>query len=158
MRDGGHLLEDVGEQAGDEAVEEHGLGEREAQPLDAGDLVAHLGLAGDRLDHLAEDDADADARADRAETAADRDPEARPSIPERRREREDVCKDNIRELLVVLVVSGGAGDVDRGQGREDERLQRGHQAELEQVDRGSRPAARTTRAPGARGSPRARRP
>ena len=35
------------------------------------DLVAHLRLAGDRLDHLAEDDADADAGADRAEAAAD---------------------------------------------------------------------------------------
>src|ERR1700729_2049112 len=44
------------------------------------------------------------------------------------------CKRNIRGLLVVLVVSGRAGDVDRGQGREDERLQRGHQAQLEQVD------------------------
>ena len=74
---GGHLLEHVGEQAGDEAVEEARLGEREAEPLDAGDLVAHLGLAGDRLDHLAEDDADADAGADRAEAAADPDPEAR---------------------------------------------------------------------------------
>ena len=36
-----------------------------------GDLVAHLGLAGDRLDHLAEDVADADAGADGAEAGAD---------------------------------------------------------------------------------------
>ena len=35
------------------------------------DLVAHLRLAGDRLDHLAEDVADADAGADRAEAGAD---------------------------------------------------------------------------------------
>ena len=58
-------------QAGDEAVEEARLGEREAEPLDRGDLVAHLGLAGHRLDDLAEDDADADAGADGAEAAAD---------------------------------------------------------------------------------------
>src|SRR5439155_764306 len=67
-RYGSHLLEHEGEQAGDEAVEEHGFGEREAQPLDAGDLVAHLGLAADRSEHLAADDADADAGADRTET------------------------------------------------------------------------------------------
>jgi hypothetical protein len=33
--------------------------------------IAHLGLAGDGLDHLAEDDADADAGADGAETTTD---------------------------------------------------------------------------------------
>ncbi len=37
-------------------------------------------------------------------------------------------------LLVVLVVSDRAAEIDRGQGREDERLQRGHQAQLEQED------------------------
>ena len=35
------------------------------------ELVFHLGLAGDRLDLLAEDEADADAGADRAEAGAD---------------------------------------------------------------------------------------
>ena len=60
-----------GEQAGDEAVEEARLGKREAEPLQLRDLVAHLGLAGDRFDRLAEDDADADAGADGAEAAAD---------------------------------------------------------------------------------------
>ena len=64
-------LEEEGDEARHQAVEEARLGEREAEPLDAGDLVAHLGLAGDRLDHLAEDDADADAGADGAEAAAD---------------------------------------------------------------------------------------
>src|SRR3954469_3547107 len=64
-------LEEEGQQAGHEAVEHAGLGEREAQPLDRRDLVAHLGLAGDRLDHLAEDVADADAGARGAEAAAD---------------------------------------------------------------------------------------
>ena len=48
-------LEEEGDQAGDEAVEDERLGQREAEPLDRGDLVAHLGLAGDRLDDLAED-------------------------------------------------------------------------------------------------------
>jgi len=61
---GGHLREHVGEQAGDQAIEEDGLGERESEPLDACDLVAHLRLTGDRLDHLAEDDPDADAGTD----------------------------------------------------------------------------------------------
>src|SRR3954453_6285250 len=65
------LGEEEGDQAEDERVEHDRLGEREAQPLDRRDLVAHLGLAGDRLDHLAEDVADADARADRAESGAD---------------------------------------------------------------------------------------
>src|SRR4051812_551520 len=65
------LREEEGDQAEDERVEHDRLGEGEAEPLDRGDLVAHLGLAGDRLDHLAEDVADGDARADRAETGAD---------------------------------------------------------------------------------------
>src|SRR5207247_6075217 len=47
------------------------LGEREAEPLDAGELAAELGLARDCLDHRAEDVADADAGADRAETDSD---------------------------------------------------------------------------------------
>src|SRR3954449_9741384 len=65
------LREEEGDQAEDERVEHDRLGEREAQPLDRGDLVAHLGLAGHRLDHLAEDVSDADARADRPEAGAD---------------------------------------------------------------------------------------
>src|SRR3712207_4617821 len=54
-------LEEERDQAEDERVEHDRLGEREAQPLDRGDLVTHLGLAGHRLDDLAEDVADADA-------------------------------------------------------------------------------------------------
>src|ERR1041385_6817490 len=64
-------LEEEGDQARHQAVEEAGLGEREAEPLDRGDLVAHLRLAGDGLDDLAEDDADADAGAHGAQAAAD---------------------------------------------------------------------------------------
>src|SRR6185503_3674235 len=63
-------LEEEGDEARHEPVEEARLGKREAEPLDAGDLVAHLRLARHRLDHLAEDDADADAGAHGAETAA----------------------------------------------------------------------------------------
>src|SRR5262245_47798389 len=63
-------LEEERDQARDEPVEEAGLGKSEAEPLDAGDLVAHLRLAGHRLDDLAEDDADADAGADSAESTA----------------------------------------------------------------------------------------
>ena len=64
-------LEEEGDQARHEAVEEARLGEREAEPLDRRDLVAHLGLARHGLDDLAEDDADADTGADGAETTAD---------------------------------------------------------------------------------------
>src|SRR5215213_5556023 len=62
-------LEEEGDQARHEPIEEARLGQREAEPLDARDLVAHLGLARDRLDHLAEDDADADAGTHGAEAA-----------------------------------------------------------------------------------------
>src|SRR3954467_3624610 len=63
------VLQEEGDQARHQAVEEAGLGKGETQPLDGRDLVAHLRLAGDGLDHLAEDDADADAGADGAEAA-----------------------------------------------------------------------------------------
>src|SRR3954468_6886588 len=65
------LREEEGDQAEDERVEHDRLGEGEAEPLDRRDLVAHLGLARDRLDHLAEDVADADARPDRPQAGAD---------------------------------------------------------------------------------------
>src|SRR5688500_2728936 len=64
------LLEEEGDQARHEAIEEARLGEREAEPLDRRDLVPHLGLARHGLDDLAEDDADADPAAHRAEAAA----------------------------------------------------------------------------------------
>src|SRR5947209_7826 len=62
--------EEERDQAEDERVEDDRLGEREAQPLDRGDVVAHLGLAGDGPDHLPEDVGDADAGADRPEPGA----------------------------------------------------------------------------------------
>src|SRR3954454_10312098 len=64
------LAEEERDQAKDKRVEHDRLGQREAEPLDRGDLVAHLGLARDRLDDLAEDDADADAGADGAQATA----------------------------------------------------------------------------------------
>src|SRR6476469_4237891 len=63
-------LEEEGDEAEDEGVEGHGLGKREAEPADALQLVFHLGLAGDRLDLLAEDDADADTGADRTKAGS----------------------------------------------------------------------------------------
>ncbi len=62
---------DVGEQAADQAVEHDSLGEREAEPLDALQLTAQLGLARNRLDHRPEDVADADAGSQRAEANAE---------------------------------------------------------------------------------------
>src|SRR5215203_1173040 len=64
-------LEEEGDQAEDERVEDDRLGEGEAEPLDARDLLAHLGLPCDRLDHLSEDVAHADPGADRAQAGAD---------------------------------------------------------------------------------------
>ena len=50
--DGQHRLdEDEGEDRAEQAVEHDGLGQCEAEPLDALELAAELGLAGDRLDH-----------------------------------------------------------------------------------------------------------
>src|ERR1700760_4215664 len=63
------LDDERGQQAGDEAVEEASLGQGEAEPLQLRDLVAHLRLTRDRFDRLAEDDADADAGADCAESS-----------------------------------------------------------------------------------------
>src|SRR5215211_4114181 len=62
--------EEERDEAEHERVEDDRLGQGEAEPLDARDLLPHLGLACDRLDHLAEDVPDADARADRAEAGA----------------------------------------------------------------------------------------
>jgi EutQ-like cupin domain len=39
--------EDVGDESGDESVEEDGFGQREPEPLNARDVVSHLGLSGD---------------------------------------------------------------------------------------------------------------
>src|SRR3954464_14503724 len=64
-------LEEERDEAEDEGVEDDRLGEREAQPLDRRDLVAHLGLTRHRLDDLAEDVADTDAGADGPEPGAD---------------------------------------------------------------------------------------
>ena len=127
--------EHVGEQAAEERVEDDRLGEREAEPLDAGELPAELGLAGDRLDHGAEDVADADAGADRAEPDADSEGDRLAEVGERRvggllRAR---CP---RALLSSLVFRfDGPADVDGGEQREDEGLDRDDDADLEDVDR-----------------------
>src|SRR5256885_17179224 len=78
MWQGGQLNEDVREDRAEQAVEDDGLGHREAEPLDALELAAELGLACDRLDHRAEDVADADAGAERTEADAEREPDCLP--------------------------------------------------------------------------------
>src|SRR5438128_12607416 len=65
------LDQDVCEDRAQQAVEDDGLGEREAEPLDALELTAELGLARDRLAHRAEGVPDAAARAEGAETDAE---------------------------------------------------------------------------------------
>src|SRR5262249_13803528 len=69
------LDEHVGQDRAEQAVEDDGLGQREAQPLDSLELTPELGLAGDRLDHRAEDVSDADPGAERAEADAERKPD-----------------------------------------------------------------------------------
>src|SRR3954471_18922061 len=89
----GSAAEEERDQAEDERVEHDRLGQREAEPLDRGDLVAHLGLASHRLDDLAEDEADADAGADRPEAGADAE------------------RDGLAGLAAVLLRVGGLGDL-----------------------------------------------
>src|SRR6266849_5352570 len=71
MSPGGPLNQHVRQDRAEQAVEDDGLGEREAEPLDPLELAAELGLAGDRLDHRGEDVADADTGAERAEADAE---------------------------------------------------------------------------------------
>src|SRR5687768_10689257 len=129
------LLEEERDETRDQAVEEARLGESEAEPLDAGDLVAHLGLARHGLDDLAEDDADADAGAHGAEATADTEGDrlarVRAVLGGSEDEGEERCE-HWRGLLVGLVVLGDrAAEVDGRQGGEDEGLQRRHESDLE---------------------------
>src|SRR5438477_12535672 len=78
MLPGGPLNQHVRQDRAEQAVEHDGLGQREAEPLDALELAAELGLACDRLDHRAEDVADADAGAERTEADAEREPDCLP--------------------------------------------------------------------------------
>src|SRR5215212_7274093 len=134
-------LEEEGDQARHQPVEEARLGEREAEPLDRRDLVAHLGLPGHGLDDLAEDDADADAGAHGAEAAAHAEGDrlacvrARISLGEDRREE---GQQHGGSPLYLVVLGDRAAEVDGSQGGEDERLQGGHEAHLEEEDRDPR--------------------
>src|SRR4051794_24157812 len=136
---GAIVLEEEGDQARHEPVEEAGLGEGEAQPLDGRDLVAHLRLAGDRLDHLAEDDADAHAGAHGAEAAADTEGDRAASSLAILRRGEDEAENEAGEVHFAELLLVGFGDraaeIDGRQGGEDERLKRGDKADLEEIDR-----------------------
>ena len=116
-----------------QAVEHDRLGEGEAEPHDPLELAAQLGLAGDRLDHRAEDVADADAGAERAEADAEREGDRLAGVDRRRRWRRaerDACS---RCSSLVFRLDGRA-DVDGGQGGEDERLDRDDDDDLEEVE------------------------
>src|SRR5438445_5281180 len=80
MLPGGPLNEDVRQDRAEQSVEHDRLGQREAKPLNALELAAELGLACDRLDHRAEDVADADAGAESAEADAEREPDRLPGF------------------------------------------------------------------------------
>src|ERR1700683_4189780 len=64
-------LQEEGDETADEAVEEGGLGQREAEPLVALDLGAQFGLAGLGLNRSVEHRSDARARARGSATGAD---------------------------------------------------------------------------------------
>src|SRR3954463_11259323 len=61
-------LEEERDQTEDERVEGDRLGQREAEPADLLEVVLHLGLAGNGLDLLTEDEPDADSCPDRPES------------------------------------------------------------------------------------------
>src|SRR5829696_10171268 len=107
-------LEEEGDQARHEAVEEARLGEREAEPLDAGDLVAHLGLAGHRLDYLAEDDADADAGAHGTKAAAHAERDRLARVRAIVHCGEDRGEDGSKHLKELLLASGARRQRRRG--------------------------------------------
>src|SRR4029450_245553 len=130
-------LEEEGDQAEDERVEGDGLGQREPEPADRLEVVLHLGLAGDGLDLLAEDEADADSGSDRAEAGTNAQRNGLAGIGD------SGVRDALRclgernqhfnhesALLCLVAFGDGAADVDGREGGEDERLQRCDQADL----------------------------
>ena len=116
-----------------------------------GDLVAHLRLAGDGLDDLAEDDADADAGAHGAEAAADAEGDRLAGVwPSSAAAKMRLRMQGVQHwdgLLWLVGLGDRAAEVDGGERGEDERLQRRHQADLEEVEERRRAAAGTRRAP-----------
>ena len=133
------LHQDVAEESADEAVEHDCLGERESEPHQALELAAQLRLAGDGLDHGAEDVADAGAGSCGAQPDAEREGDRLAgaddgaSWPSARAER---CW-SIRKVSLVFGLDRRA-DVDGGQGGEDERLDRDDDDDLEDVEDGAR--------------------
>src|SRR4051794_14970846 len=111
---GSAAREEERDEAEDEGVEHDRLGEREAQPLDRRDLVPHLGLAGHRLDDLAEDVADADARADGAEAGTDAEGDAREAL---RRALGDEIGDEREVHCSISSFSGSGRSRRRGRSR-----------------------------------------
>ena len=80
MLPGGPLNQHVRQDRAEQSVEHDGLGQREAEPLNPLQLAAELGLACDLLDHRAEDVADADTGAERAEADAERESDRLPGF------------------------------------------------------------------------------
>src|SRR5919108_1115025 len=72
--------EHEGEQAAEQAVEHDRFGKREAEPHDSLQLAPELGLAGNGLDHGAEDGADADPGADGSEADAETEGDRLPGL------------------------------------------------------------------------------
>src|SRR3954454_285990 len=126
------LREEERDQAEDERVEHDRLGEREAQPLDRRDLVAHLGLAGDRLDHLAEDVADPDPGADGPESGADAEGDRLDLLAAALGDDIECCSRETHGFLLVSGLGDGAAEVDGSESGEDEGLQAGDQHDLEE--------------------------
>src|SRR5436190_19102692 len=122
-----HVREDRAEQA----VEHDGLGEGEAEPLNALQLAAELGLPRDRLDHRAEDVADADPGAERAEADAESETDGLAGFRDVARR---CCEKRVHAVPSLVLRLDRRADVDSGQCREDERLDADNDDDLEDVE------------------------
>src|SRR5215216_7517388 len=117
-------LEEERDQAEDERVEGNGLRQREPEPADRLQLVLHLGLAGDGLDLLAEDDADAHTGPDGSEPGPDAERDrlagiGDPGIGDATRLGNEVNHGHSFVSFRVSMTRGGrASDVDRSEDRE----------------------------------------
>src|SRR5215216_4254824 len=96
------LDEHVGQKAAEQAVEDDGLGEREPEPLDPLQLSTELRLPGDGLDHRAEDVADANAGAERAQSDAERERDCLAGVRRVVRLREDEMEHPFPPLVLGL--------------------------------------------------------
>src|SRR5262245_35192497 len=108
------LDQDVAEQAAEEAVEDDGLGKGKAEPHQALELAAQLGLAGDGLDHRAEDEADAGTGAGSAQADAERQRDRLARADDGLVGEYEKTAEHAGSLLCLVLRLDGRADVDGG--------------------------------------------